>query len=197
MEVIQKAWDNLDSGLKQWIINGIAMAVSFIPIAGPILSCVIDGTFVDMFKAIMKGDWATVALLGIGAVCAGIGVLKILKNASATTKYSRYMSEIEREEIRKTGSTVVKSSSGYGTHVVPPGAPRTSIASKAEKMQGLQGKPKYRADFNIENYDSLTRKAPEGASRWAQECFEAGQEIQVSGLTFTKMNSWLPSWFPW
>ena len=29
-QAIQKAWDNLDSGLRQWIINGIAMAVSFV-----------------------------------------------------------------------------------------------------------------------------------------------------------------------
>jgi hypothetical protein len=31
---IDGARDNLDPGLKQWIINGAAFAISFIPIAG-------------------------------------------------------------------------------------------------------------------------------------------------------------------
>ena len=56
MTAIQKAWDHLDAGLKQWIINGISMAVSFIPIAGPLISCIMDGTFVDMWNAIKAGD---------------------------------------------------------------------------------------------------------------------------------------------
>jgi hypothetical protein len=62
MTAIQKAWDHLDAGLKQWIINGISMAVSFIPIAGPLISCIIDGTFVDMWNAIKAGDWAMLAM---------------------------------------------------------------------------------------------------------------------------------------
>jgi hypothetical protein len=59
---VQNAWDNLDPGLKQWIINGAAFAISFIPIAGPLISCIIDGTFVDMWNAIQRGDWASLAL---------------------------------------------------------------------------------------------------------------------------------------
>ena len=62
------------------------MAVSFIPIAGPILSCVIDGTFVDMFKAIMKGDWATVGLCALAFVPGMKGVGKSLKALGAVEK---------------------------------------------------------------------------------------------------------------
>ena len=31
---IQRAWDNLDPGLKQWIVMGVSMAVSFILAGG-------------------------------------------------------------------------------------------------------------------------------------------------------------------
>ena len=68
----EEAWDNLDPGLKQWIINGAAFAISFIPIAGPLISCIIDGTFVDMWNAIQRGDWATFAL-GMTNFVPGIG----------------------------------------------------------------------------------------------------------------------------
>ncbi len=72
LAAVEEAWDHLDSGLKQWIINGISMAVSFIPIAGPLISCIIDGTFVDMWNAIQSGDWATLAL-GCVAFIPGAG----------------------------------------------------------------------------------------------------------------------------
>jgi len=65
---VKEAWDNLDPGLKQWIINGVAFAVSFIPIAGPLISCIIDGTFVDMFSAIMTGNWAMVGMCALAFV---------------------------------------------------------------------------------------------------------------------------------
>lgn len=54
---IKEAWDNVDSGLKQWIITGVSIAVSFIPLVGPLISCVIDGTFVDILSVIKSGDW--------------------------------------------------------------------------------------------------------------------------------------------
>jgi len=38
------------------------MAVSFIPIAGPLISCIMDGTFVDMWNAIKAGDWGMLAM---------------------------------------------------------------------------------------------------------------------------------------
>jgi hypothetical protein len=47
------------------------MAVSFIPIVGPILSCVIDGTFVDMWNAIKSGDWATFGMCALSFVPGG------------------------------------------------------------------------------------------------------------------------------
>jgi RHS repeat-associated protein len=81
-QAVQRAWDNLDSGLKQWIINGVAMAVSFIPLVGPILSCVIDGTFVDMFNAIMKGDWAMVGMCALSFVPGVKSAAKGLKLAA-------------------------------------------------------------------------------------------------------------------
>ncbi len=62
VQSIQQAWDNLDPGLKQWIIMGVSMAVSFIPVAGPLISCIMDGTFVDMWNAIQRGDWGMLAL---------------------------------------------------------------------------------------------------------------------------------------
>jgi len=46
---------DLDPGLKQWLITGVSIAVSFIPLVGPLLSCVIDGTFTDMWEAIKRG----------------------------------------------------------------------------------------------------------------------------------------------
>ena len=83
-QVIQKAWDNLDSGLKQWIITGITIAASFaLPgIGGMLVACLIDGTFSDMWNAIKNGDWKQLALIAGGIALAGVGAkvaLKLLK----------------------------------------------------------------------------------------------------------------------
>ncbi len=110
---IHRAWDSLDSGLKQWIIQGIAMAVSFIPLVGPIISCIIDGTFVDMFNALMKGDWATVGMCAMGFV-PGLKSLKGLKAVGSLggkgQKFMRYMSKGELDNVLTTG----KIKSKYG-----------------------------------------------------------------------------------
>jgi hypothetical protein len=58
------------------------MAVSFTPIVGPILSCVIDGTFVDMWNAIRSGDWATFGMCALTFVPCG----KVLKGAAGVVK---------------------------------------------------------------------------------------------------------------
>jgi len=65
---VKEAWDNLDSGLKQWLIQGVSLAISFIPIVGPLISCVIDGTFTDMWEAIKSGDWGALALCAMAFV---------------------------------------------------------------------------------------------------------------------------------
>lgn len=75
--------------------------------------------------------------------------------AAKATKYSRYMSEGEMLVVKRTGT--MKSLSSHGTHIVPTGAPRTSIASKAQKMHGLGGKPDYRVDFNVVNDNGIRR----------------------------------------
>ena len=69
---VKDAWDNLDSGLKQWIVMGVSMAVSFIPVVGPLISCIIDGTFVDMINALSTGDWATLGMCALAFV-PGVG----------------------------------------------------------------------------------------------------------------------------
>lgn len=60
-------------------MNGISMAVSFIPIVGPILSCVIHGTFVDMWNAIRSGDWATLGMCALSFVPGGKGLKGVPK----------------------------------------------------------------------------------------------------------------------
>jgi hypothetical protein len=47
---------------------GVSMAVSFIPFVGPLISCIIDGTFVDMIKALSTGDWATLGMCALAFV---------------------------------------------------------------------------------------------------------------------------------
>ena len=79
LDEVQEAWDNLDPGLKQWIIAGVSMAVSFIPLVGPILACVVDGTFVDMINAIKNGDWAMLGMCALAFVPGG----KALKGLKA------------------------------------------------------------------------------------------------------------------
>lgn len=88
-QAVQRAWDNLDPGLKQWIVNGVSLAVGFIPLVGPLLSCVIDGTFVDMFSAIMKGDWAMVGMCALAFVPGVGGLGKLGKFASHADDVSR------------------------------------------------------------------------------------------------------------
>jgi hypothetical protein len=60
----------------------VSIAVSFIPVVGPLISCIVDGTFVDMLTAISSGDWAMVGMTVLGVVAGGaVGkmALKFLK----------------------------------------------------------------------------------------------------------------------
>jgi len=65
VDAVANAWDHLDSGIKQWIMMGLSIALSFVPLVGPIVSCVIDGTFSDMISAIGRGDWTTFAMMRV------------------------------------------------------------------------------------------------------------------------------------
>ncbi|MGQ9587761.1 MAG: hypothetical protein ACUVT7_05195, partial [Thermoplasmata archaeon] len=81
---VKNVWVNLDPGLKQWLVLGASIAASIaLPgIGGVLVSCLIDGTFVDMFKAITTGDWETLALCSLAFV-PGAGALKALKGLKA------------------------------------------------------------------------------------------------------------------
>jgi hypothetical protein len=59
--------------------------VSFIPLVGPLISCIIDGTFVDMIKALSTGDWATLGMCALAFVPGG-KALKGLKAFGAIEK---------------------------------------------------------------------------------------------------------------
>jgi len=72
------------------------MAVSFIPIVGPIISCIIDGTFVDMFNALMKGDWATVGMCAMGFVPGLKGATKAFKFAGHADDVSKITKRLEK-----------------------------------------------------------------------------------------------------
>ena len=71
VSAVQEAWNNLDPGLKQWLLMGASLAISMIPgvgIAGLLLGCMIDGTFTDMLSAIKNGDWAMLGMCALGFV---------------------------------------------------------------------------------------------------------------------------------
>jgi len=61
---------------------------AFIPLVGPLLSCVIDGTFTDMWEAIKNGDWGALALCAMAFV-PGAKVLKGLKAVGGIGKISK------------------------------------------------------------------------------------------------------------
>ncbi len=72
------------------------MAVSFIPLVGPLISCVIDGTFVDMFNAIMAGDWAAVGMCALAFVPGVGGAGKALKFASHADDIGKITRKLEK-----------------------------------------------------------------------------------------------------
>jgi len=93
----------------------VAFAVSFIPIAGPLISCIIDGTFVDMFSAIMTGNWA---MLGMCALAFVPGAGKLAKVGLKSLEKS-VVKGMEKTVIKKgtrlyrVGSDVEKHGSWY------------------------------------------------------------------------------------
>jgi len=67
----------------------IAASMALPGIGGMLVSCVIDGTFVDMLKAVSTGDWAMLAL-SCAAFVPGVGMLgKLGKFASHADDVSR------------------------------------------------------------------------------------------------------------
>jgi len=111
-KAIQYAWDNLDPGWKQWIITGLSIAASIaMPgIGGVIVSCILDGTFIDMFTAITTGDWAMLALTLSGVALAGFGgkaALKAFKSAAGNIKIGGNIAK-KLSKVRLKGSTFDK-----------------------------------------------------------------------------------------
>jgi len=161
------------------------MAVSFIPIVGPIISCIIDGTFVDMFNALMKGDWATVGMCAMGFV-PGMKQLKGLKavgGLSKAGKMSRYCSKAEAKMADLTKK--IKSFSKEGTYAT---TKKTSSAMKAEKKLGLGGRPEARMDFDPINNPKIRTDVPARASGgWPQTLYDTrapNAYIEVDPDTF-------------
>jgi hypothetical protein len=66
----------------------VSIAVSFIPVVGPLISCIVDGTFVDMLTAISSGDWAMLGMCCM-AFIPGAKVMKGLKAVGGIGKSSR------------------------------------------------------------------------------------------------------------
>jgi len=182
---VQKAWDSLDSGLKQWIITGVAFAVSFIPLVGPIISCIIDGTFVDMFNALMKGDWATVGMCALGFV-PGMKALKGLKAVGGLNKagkMSRYCSKTEAKMAELTKK--IKSQNIEGTYAT---TKKTSNAAEAQRGLGLGAKPEARMDFDPINNPKVRTDVPAQApGGWPQTLYDTrapNAYIEVDPDTF-------------
>jgi len=66
----------------------IAASMALPGIGGMLVSCVIDGTFVDMLKAVSTGDWAMLAL-SCAAFVPGGNPLKGLKAVGGLSKVSK------------------------------------------------------------------------------------------------------------
>jgi len=108
-QAIQKAWDNLDPGLKQWLVMGLSIAASMaLPgIGGMLVSCVIDGTFVDMLKAVSTGDWAMLALSCAAFVPGGKALkgLKLAGHADDIGKITKRLEKHLNKAIKKASLT--------------------------------------------------------------------------------------------
>jgi hypothetical protein len=84
------------------------MAVSFIPLVGPLISCIIDGTFVDMIKALSTGDWATLGMCALSFVpgagkLAKLGVKSVEKGGAQILKNRAVGKAFEKSVIGKLG----------------------------------------------------------------------------------------------
>lgn len=130
---IKEAWDNLDSGLKQWIITGVSIAVSFIPVVGPLISCIIDGTFVDMWNAIKSGDWAMLGMCCM-AFIPGAKVMKGLKAIGGLGKASRLAAKGAPMMSDATDVLIKK-----GTKVFRAGAPGKYAHGGSYSLKSMKG----------------------------------------------------------
>ncbi len=90
------------------------MAVSFIPIAGPLISCIIDGTFVDMWAAICAGDWKAIALTAAGIVLAGVGVGYGVSKILKTVKTGKAISAVNNMGGIRQGPKHMKNALSFG-----------------------------------------------------------------------------------
>jgi hypothetical protein len=103
LSALQDAWDNLDLCLKQWIVMGVSMALSFIPVVGPLISCIVDGTFVDMIKALSTGDWATLGMCALAFVPGGKIVGKVGKFVGHADDIGKATKNLRKNLIKATG----------------------------------------------------------------------------------------------
>ncbi len=123
--------------------------MSFIPIVGPLISCVIDGTFVDMFNAIMAGDWATVGMCALAFVPGG----KVLKSGSKVlTAFSKAekVSALEKLSLKAGGKTYKPSQHFIeGTHL-------DDIARKTEAKNIDETISNIKGEWNSASYAGKT-----------------------------------------
>jgi hypothetical protein len=84
----------------------VSFAVSFIPIVGPLISCVIDGTFTDMWEAIKRGDWGALALCAMAFV-PGAKVLKGLKAVGGIGDIAKVSKKAAKSGAKNVNKKVV------------------------------------------------------------------------------------------
>jgi len=91
----------------------VSFAVSFIPLVSPLISCVIDGTFVDMWEAIKRGDWGALAMCAMAFVPGG----KALKGLKFADDIGKSTKSLRKNLIRATGKDPGKAFEAH--HVLP------------------------------------------------------------------------------
>lgn len=155
-EAIKVAWDNLDPGLKQWIVMGLSVAASIaLPgIGGILVSCLIDGTFIDMMTAMRTGDWAMLGMCALAFIPGG-NALKGLKAAGGLGKFlgkgddliriRHYTNAPGKEIIEKSGH-LKKGSYVTSPSEIRPGMNQRQIESALEIAPG---KGEYHVDLLV------------------------------------------------
>ncbi|MEW5747564.1 MAG: RHS repeat-associated core domain-containing protein [Candidatus Thermoplasmatota archaeon] len=130
-EAIKVAWDNLDPGLKQWIVMGLSIAASIaLPgIGGVLVSCLIDGTFIDMVTAISTGDWAMLGMCALAFIPGG-KALKGLKGLGGLGDVAKVGKKAPKRVavIGETQARVDAAAAKYGGETMPKLPPGNRMA---------------------------------------------------------------------
>lgn len=92
----------------------MSFAVSFIPLVGPLMACVIDGTFTDMWEAIKRGDWGALALCAMAFVpgAKALDAGRALERAEDCSNFFRWMDDYP--EFARLGSETRETFVDYG-----------------------------------------------------------------------------------